>query len=83
MTTSRDYPRILVPPPGPKAKAVVAQHDQWASTSYPKEYPLVIAGGERAMVDLLVGFGSTLAHHPLQLLGAEPHRLEHLGSRLR
>jgi 4-aminobutyrate aminotransferase len=51
MTISRDYPRIVVPPPGPKAKAVVAQHDQWASTSYPKEYPLVIAGGERAMVE--------------------------------
>ena len=51
MTASRDYPRIVVPPPGPKAKAVVAHHDQWASTSYPKEYPLVIAGGERAMVE--------------------------------
>ena len=51
MSASRDYPRIVVPPPGPKAKAVVARHDQWASTSYPKEYPLVIAGGERAMVE--------------------------------
>ncbi|MGH7614814.1 MAG: acetyl ornithine aminotransferase family protein [Gemmatimonadales bacterium] len=51
MTASRGYPRIVVPPPGPKAKAVVAQHDQWASTSYPKGYPLVIAGGERAMVE--------------------------------
>ena len=51
MTAARDYPRIVVPPPGPKAKAVVAQHDQWASTSYPKEYPLVIAGGDRAMVE--------------------------------
>jgi 4-aminobutyrate aminotransferase len=51
MTASRDYPRIVVDPPGPKAQAVVARHDQWASTSYPKEYPLVIAGGERAMVD--------------------------------
>jgi 4-aminobutyrate aminotransferase len=49
--TTRDYPRIVVPPPGPKARAVVAQHDQYASTSYPKEYPLVIAGGERAMVE--------------------------------
>ena len=48
---SRDYPRILVAPPGPKAKAVVAQHDRFASTSYPKEYPLVIAGGNRAMVE--------------------------------
>ena len=46
-----DYPRIVVAPPGPKAKAVVARHDQWASTSYPKQYPLVIAGGERAMVE--------------------------------
>lgn len=51
MTATRDYPRIVVAPPGPKARAVVAQHDQWASTSYPKEYPLVIAGGERAMVE--------------------------------
>jgi len=48
---ARDYPRIVVPPPGPKAKAVVAQHDRFASTSYPKEYPLVIAGGQRAMVE--------------------------------
>ncbi|HEY6061809.1 MAG TPA: acetyl ornithine aminotransferase family protein [Gemmatimonadales bacterium] len=48
---ARDYPRIVVPPPGPKARAVVAQHDQYASTSYPKEYPLVIAGGDRAMVE--------------------------------
>ncbi|MGH7537379.1 MAG: acetyl ornithine aminotransferase family protein [Gemmatimonadales bacterium] len=51
MTAPRDYPRIVVPPPGPKAKAVVTRHDQWASTSYPKEYPLVIAGGARAMVE--------------------------------
>jgi 4-aminobutyrate aminotransferase len=48
---ARDYPRIVVAPPGPKAKAVVAQHDRYASTSYPKEYPLVIAGGSRAMVE--------------------------------
>ena len=49
--SGRDYPRIVVAPPGPKAKAVVAQHDRYASTSYPKEYPLVIAGGNRAMVE--------------------------------
>ena len=47
----RDYPRIVVPPPGPKAKAIVARQDRWASTSYPKEYPLVVARGERAMVE--------------------------------
>ena len=49
--SGRDYPRIVVAPPGPKATAVVAQHDRYASTSYPKEYPLVIAGGNRAMVE--------------------------------
>jgi 4-aminobutyrate aminotransferase len=48
---SRDYPRIVVPPPGPKARAVVATHDRYVSTSLPKEYPLVVAGGARAMVE--------------------------------
>jgi 4-aminobutyrate aminotransferase len=47
----RDYPRIIVPPPGPKAREIIAKHDRYASTSYPKEYPLVIARGERAMVE--------------------------------
>src|SRR5256884_3986383 len=47
----RDYPRIVVPPPGPKARAVVERQDRWASTSYPKEYPLVIARGAGAMVE--------------------------------
>ena len=56
---ARDYPRIVVPPPGPKARAVVAQHDQYASTSYPKEYPLVIAGGDRAMVEDVDGTASS------------------------
>src|SRR2546428_827187 len=47
----RDYPRIVVAPPGPKAREIVARQDRWASTSYPKEYPLVIARGERAIVE--------------------------------
>jgi 4-aminobutyrate aminotransferase len=51
VTAAREYPRIVVPPPGPKARAVVAKHDEFASTSLPKEYPLVIARGERAMVE--------------------------------
>ena len=42
----RDYPRIVVPPPGPKARAIVERQDRWASTSYPKEYPLAVARGE-------------------------------------
>lgn len=48
---SRDYPRIVVPPPGPKARDIVARQDRWASTSYQKEYPLAIARGEGAMVE--------------------------------
>src|SRR6266481_8256609 len=47
----RDYPRIVVPPPGPKARAIVERQDRWASTSYPKEYPLAVARGERAVVE--------------------------------
>src|SRR5207237_630518 len=47
----KDYPRIVVPPPGPKARAIVECQDRWASTSYPKEYPLVIARGAGAMVE--------------------------------
>ena len=48
---ARNYPRIVTPPPGPKAREIVARHDRWASTSYPKEYPLAIARGEGAMVE--------------------------------
>lgn len=49
--TSRDYPRILTPPPGPKGKAIIERDTAWTSTSYIKEYPLVIAGGRGAMVE--------------------------------
>src|SRR2546421_9669024 len=47
----KDYPRIVVPPPGPKARAIVERQDRWASTSYPKEDPLVVARGQGAMVE--------------------------------
>src|SRR5205085_11246596 len=47
----KDYPRIVVPPPGPKARAIVERQNRWASTSYPKEYPLAIARGVGAMVE--------------------------------
>jgi 4-aminobutyrate aminotransferase len=47
----REYPRIVVPPPGPKARAIVARDAAWASTSYIKEYPLAIAGGCGVMVE--------------------------------
>src|SRR5256886_2358732 len=49
--TARDYPRIVVPPPGPKARAIVERQDRFASTSYPKEYPLAVARGAGPMVE--------------------------------
>jgi 4-aminobutyrate aminotransferase len=51
MKTARDYPRIVVPPPGPKARDIVSRDSAWASTSYIKEYPLAIAGGRGVMVE--------------------------------
>jgi 4-aminobutyrate aminotransferase len=47
----KDYPRMVVPPPGPRARDVMARHDRYASTSYPKEYPLVVSRGAGAMVE--------------------------------
>jgi 4-aminobutyrate aminotransferase len=47
----KDYPHIVVPPPGPRAREVIARHDRYASTSYPKEYPLVVGRGAGAMVE--------------------------------
>ncbi len=47
----RDYPRIVTPPPGPAARAIIARDEAWTSTSYIKEYPLAIAGGAGAMAE--------------------------------
>ena len=47
----KDYPKILTPPPGPKAKLIVAKDTKYGSTSYIKEYPLVIARGAGCMVE--------------------------------
>lgn len=52
MTKTMDsYPLIVTPPPGPKARAVISRDKEWTSTSYIKEYPLVIATGRGAMVE--------------------------------
>jgi len=48
---SRAYPRILVPPPGPRARAIVDRDAEWTSTSYIKEYPLVVSRARGAMVE--------------------------------
>lgn len=48
---ARGYPRIVVPPPGPRAKALIERDRACSSTSYIKEYPLVVARGQGAMVE--------------------------------
>jgi 4-aminobutyrate aminotransferase len=50
-TQAPDYPRILTPPPGPKAKAIVDRDRAWTSPSYIKVSPLVIGGGKGAMIE--------------------------------
>jgi 4-aminobutyrate aminotransferase len=47
----RDYPRIVTPPPGPNARALIEREKVVASTSYIKEYPLVVARGEGAVIE--------------------------------
>jgi 4-aminobutyrate aminotransferase len=49
--TTRNYPRVLISPPGPNARAIIARDQAWTSPSYIKEYPLVIGGGQGAMVE--------------------------------
>ncbi len=49
--TTKDYPRIVVTPPGPKARAIVERDEAWTSSCYIKEYPLVVARGQGAMVE--------------------------------
>src|SRR5207237_3609009 len=48
---SKDYPRIVVSRPGPKAKAIVERDRAATATCYLKEYPLVVARGQGAMVE--------------------------------
>lgn len=48
---ARDYPKIVVPPPGPKARAIVDLDAEWTSTCYIKEYPLVVSRGKGVMVE--------------------------------
>jgi 4-aminobutyrate aminotransferase len=47
----KNYPRIVTPPPGPKAKALIARDSRVASTSLIKEYPLAIERGAGAMIE--------------------------------
>ncbi|MHB2026766.1 MAG: acetyl ornithine aminotransferase family protein [Elusimicrobiota bacterium] len=51
VSRKRDYPKIIVPPPGPKARKIIALDKEWSSPSYIKEYPFVMAGGQGAMAE--------------------------------
>jgi 4-aminobutyrate aminotransferase len=48
---ARDYPRIVVAPPGPKARSIVDLDREYSSTSYIKEYPLAVERGLGPMVE--------------------------------
>jgi 4-aminobutyrate aminotransferase len=48
---SKDYPRIVTSPPGPRAKAIVERDRNSTATCYLKEYPLVVARGQGAMIE--------------------------------
>jgi len=48
---TRDYPKIVVPPPGPKGREIVKRDKACSSTSYIKEYPLVVERGLGSMVE--------------------------------
>jgi 4-aminobutyrate aminotransferase len=48
---SKDYPRIVSAPPGPRGRAIIERDRNATATCYLKEYPLVIARGRGAMVE--------------------------------
>ncbi len=51
MAADRGYPKIVVPPPGPKAQAVIDKDEAWSSTSYIKAYELAVSHGKGAMLE--------------------------------
>jgi 4-aminobutyrate aminotransferase len=51
MAEPRDYPRIVLPPPGPNARALIDRDDRVMSQNFRKDYPLVVSHGRGAMVE--------------------------------
>jgi 4-aminobutyrate aminotransferase len=47
----KDYPNITVPPPGPRARAIIDRDLAVMSQNYKKDYPLVAERGRGAMVE--------------------------------
>jgi 4-aminobutyrate aminotransferase len=65
-------PEILVPPPGPKARALVERDRKVTSPSYIKEYPLVVERGEgpwvydvdgNRLLDFMAGIATASTGH--------------------
>jgi 4-aminobutyrate aminotransferase len=48
---AKDYPKITVPPPGPRARAVIERDLAVMSQNYKKDYPLVAERGRGPMVE--------------------------------
>ena len=71
-TIQTKRPEIKIPPPGPKAKAMIARDHSVTSPSYIKEYPLVVERGEGSFVydvdgnsylDFMAGIAVTSTGH--------------------
>lgn len=88
-----DAPRIVVPPPGPKASGILARDARFVSPSYSRVYPLVAARGSGAVVtdpdgnsflDFTAGLAvcSTGHCHPrvVKAVAAQSRRLIHMSS---
>ncbi len=63
---AKPYPRINGPLPGPKAAAIIARDEKVMSQNYSKDYPLVAARGENALIEDVDGnrfldFGTGIA----------------------
>jgi 4-aminobutyrate aminotransferase len=48
---AKDYPRLVVAPPGPRAQAIVERDGRVMSQNYRKDYPLVAERGQGAMIE--------------------------------
>ena len=51
MEAKMKAPEIKTPLPGPRAKAIIDKDAKFVSPSYTRDYPLVIARGEGAVVE--------------------------------
>jgi 4-aminobutyrate aminotransferase len=48
---AKDYPHLVTPPPGPRARALIERDARVMSQNFAKDYPLVAARGQGAMVE--------------------------------